>query len=215
VFSFRGYTTSQEFALQAEVIARYYVLPLLLDVTPLSDQVESWWLKSCTELAYFFGLHWFSSMSQFSHVINEIKGEHTRRGLTENHNVVFAGANIGGLHAKVLGMLTHHRGIGFISMPSLDEELVYRYEFTDLDKRWVTNVFVSGGYFGVPDVGVGEDYQLSGDRELGGLDTIYQSFCLMVETCGHHNQFEAYCEAARSRETLTEIINFLTPEQVG
>jgi hypothetical protein len=210
VFSFRGFTTTQELALEVEVLARYYVLPLLLNLTPLYDHIKEWWLERYTALAYFFGLHWFSPMSHFNNVVEGIHTEYDGRGLGEKDKVVFVGSNIGGVFAKILGMITHHRGIGFISLPSLDEDFSYRYGSDEMSTRWGTNIYVGGGYFGVPDLGIAEDYRLPGDSESGGLDDIYQSFCLLAEICGHHMQFEAYCSTVIGSDKLRKIIEFLT-----
>jgi hypothetical protein len=209
VFGLRGFTTSQEFALQVEIIARHYVLPLLLELTPLYDWIKDQWLARYTEFAYFFGLHWFSPMSQFDGVIQGIKKVYDDAGLTETDRVVFVGANIGGVLAKVLGMITHHRGIGFVSLPSVDEEFSYRYQYDDLSMRWGTNVFTNGGIFGVEDPDIAENYQLPGEGDITSADGIYQTFCVLSEVCGHGPQFRAYCEKVVGEEKLKEIRDFL------
>jgi hypothetical protein len=210
VFGLRGFSSPQELALQAQAVVRYYVLPLLLDTTPLYDTFKDGWLGSYTKHAYFFGLHWFSPMSQFGRVVDAVLAEYHALGLNETNDVVFVGSNIGGVVAKVLGMITRQRGIGFISLPSVDEELMYEYDFDDLARSRTANVYVTGGWFGVEDPEIGTNFAMPGEgTAIGGVaDSIYGSFCLMAEVCGHHAQLDAYCKTALGEEAFESIVEF-------
>jgi hypothetical protein len=205
VFGFRGFATGPELALQAEMIARYYATPMVLDITPLYSTINEQFLSWATSSAHFFGSHWFSPRSQFHELLEKAEEIYDSFNFDENSKVIFTGINNGGVMAKILARRKKHRGIAFLSFPSNDDEFNYRYEFDDDSLQYVTNVVNAEGWFGVDDPGVGENFVLPGDNDILGRDPVYPSVCNFAEMCGLHAQFSQYCEAAVDEDKLAKI----------
>jgi hypothetical protein len=190
------------------MLVRYYATPMLTDFTPWYDQLNDYFLSYFTPAAHFFGMHWFSPRSAFDDLLQKALEIYEAQGLTPDSSVVFVGVNSGGLFAKVLGMLTGHRGISFVSLPAACDEFQFRYEFDERNVKWASNVFNLDGWFGVSDEGVGENFILTGSSEVISMDAIYPSFCNLAEMCGFGEQFGPYCEAAIGADDLDEIRNY-------
>jgi hypothetical protein len=208
VFGFRGFATGAELAIQADRLAQYYGAPLLTDITPWYEQVTNMFLSRFTAAARLFGRHWFTGRSAFDDLLQKALTIYNDEGLTPGSSVVFVGINTGGLLAKVLGMLTEHRGIGFISMPANCDEFQFQYEFDERHLKWGTNIFNLDGLFGVTDEGIGANFVLTGSPGVIGMDAVYPSFCNLAEICGLGEQFRTYCETAIGSESVAEIRSF-------
>jgi hypothetical protein len=65
VFGFRGFSTGREVAIQVEVLAHHYAVPLILQATPFYQFFADSLLSSYIPATYSFGLHFFSSKSPF------------------------------------------------------------------------------------------------------------------------------------------------------
>jgi hypothetical protein len=209
VFAFRGFATAADLAIQFEMLARYYIAPFLLDVTPWYRLIEERFLSAFIPSAHFAGRHWFSPQSYFDDLLQEVLAIYDEQGLGEESRVLFVGINGGGLFAKTMAMLKNHRGIGFVSLPVTTDEFRYRYDYGPLAGKFVSNVFNHDGWFGVEDEGIGENFALFGDPKAFRMDAVYTSFCNLAEMCGHHQQFKQYCEESIGGEALAAIRDYL------
>jgi hypothetical protein len=125
--------------------------------------------------------------------------------LNRDSKVLFTGVDVGGVLAKLLGMLTEHRGIGFLSMQAADSQAVYRYNIGVKERRLITNVFNERGTIGVGEAQAGEDFAIPGPFDVLNRASIYDSFCNLAVMCGHHRQFQEYCEAAIGADRVNRI----------
>jgi hypothetical protein len=111
--------------------------------------------------------------------------------------VLFVGAEIGGVFAKLIGMLTERPGIGFLSFPAADDQIFYQFEFNDQDTPFVTNIFNIGGKFGLQENEAGANFALPVMYEHKfAVDNIYRSLCTFADLCGRTAHFQQYCDAA-------------------
>lgn len=136
-----------------------------------------------------------------------LKKLYDQYGLKEESQVLFVGVNIGGVLAKVTGVRKHHRGIKFLSLPTGDDEFIYRYEFQEKDMHYITKVYDTGGLFGKAEDGGGENFAIPGPFDLLDRDAVYRSFCNLAEMCGHA-QFSVYCEAVIGAEKVRSILSY-------
>jgi hypothetical protein len=208
VFGFRGFSTGREVALQLELLSHHYGVPIICQLSPLYQALANSLLSVYVPALYNFGIHFFSAKSPFDAFLQGAQAIYDDYHLTRESKVVFVGANTGGVIAKVLGMLTHHRGIGFISMPGAGKETVYRYDIGEKETRFLTNVFSLNGVFGVGEVDTGEDFAIPGSFDLVDRDAIYMATCNLAEMCGHHDQFEEYCTNAIGADRLKLIRDY-------
>jgi hypothetical protein len=211
VFAFRGFATGRELAIQAELIARHYATPFLTDVLPLYSVLSEYLVSYFTKLAYLFGAHWFNPTSPFDIALRKAQEIYDSYGLEKKEDVLFVGVNVGGVLAKVMGLLNHRRGIGFLSLPSGDDDVSYRYAFDATNKQFVSNIFNLGGIFGIDDPDSGENLGIPNDFDILDTDSVYQSFCGLVVMCGRHQQFKAYCTELIGAEKFEDILDSITP----
>jgi hypothetical protein len=132
----------------------------------------------------------------------------SERGLNEESSVLFVGVNVGGVLAKVLGMRTGHRGLGLISTPALNREFIARYEFTDQETPFLTNIFNMHGLWSIEEESAGENMAIPGPFKTLDRDSVYISFCNLAEMCGYHTQFNQYCETAIGSDKIAVIRQF-------
>jgi hypothetical protein len=145
----------------------------------------------------------------FDDVVVKAQAIYEKQNLTADSPVLFVGVDPGGVLAKILAMLTGHRGIAFLSLPITTELFQGRYDLDDNSRRLMTNIFNFGGNFGAADPMAGENFGIGGDPDVIGFDQVYPSFCNLAEMCGYHNQFSQYCETAIGSDKLSAIREYL------
>jgi hypothetical protein len=208
VFGFRGWSSGSELAIQIELIAHHYAVPLILDLTPLYRTFASLLLSNSVPAVYNFGINFFSSRSLFEDFLQTAQRIYESYGFNENSSVIFTGVNVGGVLAKVLGTRMGHQGIGFVSMPGTETAFVYRYGINGKNPRFITNVLNLRGALGLQEETSGEDFAIPGPFDLLDRDSTYESFCNFAEMCGHHQQFGSYCTHAIGPEQLQLIRDY-------
>jgi hypothetical protein len=203
IFGFRGFSSGSELAIQIEMIASEYVIPILQDMFPFYNVLTSRFLEFYVELFHNFGSYFFDPVSMAKAYLDPIKEEYERM---DHDEVMFTGINIGGLFAKTLGMLTHHQGVSFISFPVFNAYFKTAFHFTQEESVFVTNVFNYEGTFTHSEPDLATNIGLPTlEASLVEKDTVYRTFCILSEVCGYGEKFGDYCISQIGEEELASI----------
>jgi hypothetical protein len=173
VFGIRGMMAKRELAIEIQLLAHYYAVPVLLHLMPLSDLFVQTLLSFYAPFAYLFGTHFLWPDTPFNTVLESAERIYAERHLTNESSVLFVGMGVGGVLAKVLGMRTGHRGLGLISMPAVNREFAARYNFSDQETSFMTNVFNLHGLWGIGEESAGENLAISGPLTILDRDSPY------------------------------------------
>lgn len=218
IFAFRGYNSGPEIAFQFELFVSYYIIPFFEDNVPFYELINDYWLSFYTDFFNSFGLRFFENRNIITKYVKSIIEIYNKENFDDDDNVFFTGINCGGVIAKILGTLLHHKSISFISFPMDMNFLEHLFHFPSSYMSYVTNVFNIDGIFSHPDsdhaINIGIDMPIfykskfcsSGFCEIfSKTDNIYRTFCTMSEICGKGNQFNYYCKNTIGEKNL-EII---------
>jgi hypothetical protein len=113
VFEFRGFTSGPELALQIKMIAAQYIFPVMHDLIPFYDLLVDFWLGHAASYFHNVGNSFFDPIPLSHRFLNGILDVYNTLNTTTD--VIFIGASVGGLFAKVfpelpcLQRLLHHR----------------------------------------------------------------------------------------------------------
>jgi hypothetical protein len=195
IFSFRGFSQDAELTLQIQLFAQHYVVPLIVDSAPFYGELNSYFIGEWTKMANFAGNLFFSPVDRVGHFVDSVTKVYN---LYKDEKVVlFVGAEIGGVFAKLVGILNERPGIGFLSFPAADDQIFYQFDFDEQATTFVTNIFNIGGKFGLQENDAGSNFAMPVEFEHAlSIDNIYQSFCTLADMCGRTGQFKEYCIAA-------------------
>ena len=210
VYGFRGFSSGSELCLHIEMLTIEYVLPFLQDVIPFYELLVENFIDFYSRHLHIFGNQFFDPVSISSTFINPVEEVIASKGYSEKDKILFAGINIGGMFSKVLGMIHKKHGIGFISLPSFNDYFVDDFGIDDDDAMYITNVYNYNGWYTKqePDLAtnIGVPWipsSLSIER-----DSVYRTFCTIVEMCGQGPKFYNYC--SKVIDDVEEISNFFS-----
>jgi hypothetical protein len=110
--------------------------------------------------------------------------------------VVFSGINIGGLFAKILGLMKKDQSVSFHSFSVFNDFLASQYDLNQNDAFYITNVFNHYGIFSLQEPNLATNFGiLTIPNPILNRDTIYLSFCMLAELCDERLKFNDYCES--------------------
>jgi hypothetical protein len=200
IYGFRGYSSGSEFALQIEIFAGEYVLPVFQGILPFYDFVVTYFLDYLVGIAHTFGNSFFDPVSIGRSFIDPILEKYDQE---QPPNVLFSGINVGGLISKTLALVRHEQGIGFLSLPVFNDFFQYAYDFGPEDALYITNVYNYEGTFALPEPAVATNIGIPWVTSSSiSRDTVYRSVCTMAELCGKSEQFQEFCIASIGEDEL-------------
>lgn len=225
VYGFRGFSSGSELALQVEVIIYYYVLPPLQKIAPMYNMFVDNWLDMYASFAHNFGFKFFNSKSMISDFIDPLIKICEEEDVRDNENIIFTGINVGGIIAKLLGNLYKKQSVAFLSFPIYNDLFMYTYNISKELAGYVTNIFTYEGLFSTQEPSAGTNIGIpwvKGPNDFNpsctanGIcdisfekESVYRSFCTIVEICGKIDQFYGFCNTTITGEDMEAIRNYI------
>ena len=203
VFAFRGFDTGQELAIQVELFAIHYVLPYVETIIPLQQLLVDGFLKFYTIFAHNLGMHFFDPKLMIDDFIPPVMDLYDKLELQDKRNVIFVGSNVCGVLAKIAGMKLRRPALGFISFPAFNDFFQLTFDLENEMAVYITNVYNFEGLYTDQEPGLANNIGVPWvSTSFLDRDSIYQSFCTIVETCQMNARYEQFCHAAIDRENM-------------
>lgn len=210
MYGFRGFSSGTELCLQIEMLAIQYALPFFQDIVPFYSIFIENFIGFYSRFAHNFGNHFFDPVAISSVFVDPIEEIYASKNYNENATVIFTGINIGGMFAKVLGMIHKKHGIGFITLPAFNDYFLNSFDFDDEDAIYITNVYNFNGWFTMqePDVATNIGIPWISGSNFIERDSVYRTFCTITEMCGYSQQFYNYCKTVvGDMDEITDYFN--------